>query len=82
MSPRHAFLSRIANSFSEHTLTEAEIEDNILFLKSATRDQILQIISKHRATFQYRRKFCLNIYLFDTFPRFLDTPELVSKLLK
>lgn len=61
-------------------LTQAEIDDIILFLRSATQDQKLQIISKHKDTFQYRRKFCLNIYFFDTFPRFLDTPELVSNL--
>ncbi|XP_072752444.1 uncharacterized protein [Anoplolepis gracilipes] len=61
------------------TLTQAEIEDIILFLKSATQDQKSQIISKHKDTFQYRRKFCLNINFFDIFPRFLDTPELIEE---
>lgn len=59
-------------------LTQAEIDDIILFLKSATQDQKSQIISKHKDTFMYRRKFCLTINFFYTFPRFIDTPELVS----
>ncbi|XP_067207256.1 uncharacterized protein [Linepithema humile] len=60
-------------------LTQAEIDDIILFLKSATQDQKLQIISKHKDIFQYRRKFCLNTNFFDTFPRFIDTPELIEE---
>jgi len=62
-------------------LQKAQIDDIILFLKSATQDQKAQIISKHKDTFQYRRKFCLNVHFFKIFPRFLDTPELVSYLL-
>jgi len=53
------------------------MKDAINFMKYATIDQKKDIINKVKETFEIRRRFYLNKHFFETFPRFLDVPELV-----
>lgn len=55
----------------------AAIQDAIAFLKSAVSDQKDAIIAKTKETFEIRRFMYMNENFFETFPRFLDTAELV-----
>jgi len=47
-------------------------------MKYATIDQKDNIIEKIKETFKIRRYLYLNERFFETFPRFIDIPELVS----
>ncbi|XP_067206229.1 uncharacterized protein [Linepithema humile] len=54
------------------------IKDAINFMKYATIDQKDNIIKKVKETFKVRRYLYLNEHFFETFPRFLDIPELID----
>lgn len=54
------------------------VKDAINFMKFATVDQKDNIIKKVKETFKVRRYLYLNEHFFETFPRFLDMPELID----
>lgn len=73
-------IENIERTKAEHADETEVIKDSIDFMKHATLEQKDQIIEKTKETFKVRRYLYLNEHFFNVFPRFLDTPELVSNI--